>query len=233
VLIAISVQATAASGAVLHKSMQIQGTPIEYEVVLPNGYDASKPYPAVLAFGGGPQTVEVDQRTIETTFRAQAEKRGYIVIMPAAPEGLLFYQGGERLIPALLHQILADYRIKGGQFRAAGMSNGGISAFEVASLYPRYFVSITGFPGYLLFPTEAHVAAISKMCIHMFVGEDDERGFRDPMQEQAERFRKLGIAITYRVEAGQRHHIETLSGPGAAVLFDQFDEDQRGCARDR
>jgi poly(3-hydroxybutyrate) depolymerase len=220
-----------ASSAVLHKSTQIDGVPVEYEVVLPNGYDASKAYPAVLAFGGGPQTVEIDQRIIEENFRAQAEKRGYIVIMPAAPQGQLFYQGGERIIPAFLHQILSDYRIKGGKFRAAGMSNGGISAFEVASLYPQFFVSITGLPGYLLFPTDEHIAAISRLCIHMFVGDQDERGFESPMQEQATRFRQLGIAVTYRLEKGQSHHIEALTGPGASVLFDQFDRDQHGCSR--
>jgi poly(3-hydroxybutyrate) depolymerase len=225
--------ATAASAEVLHKSTLIQGVPVEYEVVLPNGYDASEAYPAVLAFGPGPQTVGIDQRIIDATFRDQAEKRGYIVVMPAAPGGQLFYQGGERIIPAFLHQILADYKIQDGKFRAAGLSNGGISAFEAASLYPQFFVSITGFPGYLLFPTKARIAAIAKMCIHMFVGQYDELGFENPMQAEAARFRKLGIAITYRVENGQGHHIETLSGPGAAALFDQFDADKKACSTDR
>jgi len=232
-VIIAATQGAAARGAVLHESTRIQGVPVEYEVVLPNGYDASRSYPAVLAFGPGPQTVDIDRRIIDTTFRDQAEKRGYIVIMPAAPDGQLFYQGGERIIPAFLRQMLADYRIKGGKFRAAGLSNGGISAFEVASLYPQFFVSITGFPGYLLFPTAPHMAAISKLCIHMFVGQYDELGFENPMEEEAARFRKLGVALTYRVEPGQGHHIETLSGPGAAALFDQFDQDQRGCVRDR
>jgi poly(3-hydroxybutyrate) depolymerase len=206
---------------------------VEYEVVLPNGYSAARAYPAVLAFAGGPQTTDIDQRIIAATFRDQAEQRGYIVVMPAAPGGHLFYNGGERIIPAFLRQILGDYRIKGGKFRAAGMSNGGISAFEVASLYPQYFVSITAFPGYLLFPTTEHIAAISKICIHMFVGENDELGFDKPMEQQAAEFRKRGMALTYRVEKGQGHYIQTLTGPGAARLFDQFDQDRRGCVRDR
>jgi predicted peptidase len=213
--------------------MQIGPTLLEYEVVLPQGYDPGKAYPAVLAFSGGPQTTAGNQRVIATTFRDQAERRGYIVVMPAAPQGRLFYNGSERLIPAFLHQIQADYRIKGGKFRVAGQSNGGISAFEVASTYPQYFVSITGFPGYLLFPTPEHIAAISKLCIHMFVGENDERGFGQPMQEQASEFRKRRMAVTYHVEPGQGHGLVTLTGAGAARLFDQFEQDQRGCMRDR
>jgi len=60
-------------------------------------------------------------------------------------------------------------------------------------------------------------------------------GFRPHRAEQRKgevRRRRL-LALTYRIENGQRHHIQTLSGQGAAALFDQFDEDQRGCVRDR
>jgi len=216
----------------LQKSMQIDGSVVDYEVVLPNGYEASKAYPAILAFGPGSQTPQIDHRIMTGTFQDQAQKRGYIVIMPDAPGGQLFFQGGERIIPAFLRRILADYKIKDGKFRAAGLSNGGISAFEMASMYPQYFVSITAFPGYLLFPTAEHMAAISRMCIHMFVGEYDELGFDQPMQQEAAVFRKRGMPLTYRVEKGLTHWIETLSGAGASRLFDQFDQDQRGCVRD-
>jgi polyhydroxybutyrate depolymerase len=232
-LIAVSVQSPFAGAEVLHKTMRVDSTQVEYEVVLPNGYDAARSYPAVLAFGPGPQTIELSQRIIADTFRDQAEQRGYIVVMPAAPEGQLFFEGGERIIPAFLRQILADYKIQGGKFRAAGLSNGGISAFQVAALYPQYFVSITAFPGYLWSATAAHIAAISKLCIHMFVGAHDELGFDRPMQQDAAVFRARGMALTYSVEKGQGHHITTLSGPGAARLFDQFDQDRHGCMRDR
>lgn len=223
---------TSARAEVLHKSMQIGATTLEYEVVLPNDYDATKAYPAILAFGGGPQTVEIDQRILASTFRDQAERRGYIVVMPAAPERHLFYQGSERLIPALLHRVQSDYRIRGGKFRVAGRSNGGISAFEVATAYPQYFVSITAFPGFLIYPTPEHIDAISRLCIHMFVGEHDELGFGDTMRQQAAEFRRRGLALTYRVEKGQGHALDSLTGPGASRLFDQFDRDQRSCVRD-
>ena len=232
-LTVMSLQGALAGAQVLHKTTRIDGSVVEYRVVLPKGYDAARAYPAVLAFAGGPQTDAVDQRMIETTFLDQAEQRGYIVVVPAAPGGRLFYNGGERIIPGLLREVLADYRIRGARFRVAGRSNGGISAFEVASLYPQYFISITAFPGYLLFPTAERIAAISKLCIHMFVGEDDELGFGQAMQQQAADFRKRGLTLTYSVEKGQRHQIETLMGAGAGRLFDQFDRDRRGCKRDR
>ncbi len=222
-----------ATAAVLHKTTQVGGVEVQYELVLPNGYDAARAYPAVLVFGGGPQTVEGDQRMISMIWRDVAEQRGYIVVMPAAPNGVLYFQGGQRIIPAFLRQIMAEYKIQGGKFRVAGASNGGISAFEVAARYPQYFTSITALPGFLEFVTPEDVAAISKMCIHMFVGEVDELGFRPPMEQLATELRRQHLAVTYQVEPNQGHRIATLEGAAAARLFDQFDQDRHGCVRDR
>jgi Putative esterase len=231
-LVIVALQSSMADAEVVHKTMQVGGTTIEYELVLPNNFNSRKPYPAVLAFGGGPQTVEIDQRIIDEVWRDNAEVRGYIVVMPAAPEGHLYYNGGDRLIPGFLQQILKDYKVEGDKFRVAGQSNGGISAFEVASEYPQYFISITAYPGYLLFSTRQSLSAISKLCVHMFVGEYDELGFGPEMKKQAAEFRANGIAVTYRLEKGERHRIGTLHGTGAARLFDQFDGDRTGCMKD-
>src|SRR5262249_49673390 len=39
------------------KTKKVGGLTVHYKVVLPNGYDAAKAYPAILAFGGGPQNM--------------------------------------------------------------------------------------------------------------------------------------------------------------------------------
>jgi predicted peptidase len=220
-----------AQASVLHQSTHVGQARVDYEVVLPEHYDAKQSYPTILAFGGGPQTMDVVERMVEHTFRDQAEKRGYVVVMPAAPDGQLFFEGGERIFPAFLQQILSSYKVEGGKLMAAGASNGGISAFYIASLYPQYFRSITAFPGYLPDPTLARLDAISGMCLHMFVGQNDELGFGTPMQQEEQVFRQRGFALTYSVEKGQPHRIATLSDAGAARLFDLFDRDRYGCTR--
>ncbi|MBZ5580449.1 MAG: hypothetical protein LAP40_28175 [Acidobacteriia bacterium] len=103
---------------VLDKTTTIGKTVVHYKVVLPAHYDAAKAYPAILAFGGGPQTMQVVEGTLERNWREQAEKRGYLVIAPAAPEGDLFFEGGARVFPEFLAKILADYKIGGGGRRA-------------------------------------------------------------------------------------------------------------------
>ena len=220
-----------AKADILDKTMTIGGIAVHYRIVLPKNYDASKPYPGVLGFGGGPQTMNVVENVIARNFRDEAEKRGYIVVVPAAPNDQLFFEGGERIFPEFLKQILADYKIRDNKLHIAGPSNGGISAFHVASLNPDYFLSITAFPGYLWEETPAHIQAISKMCIHMFVGELDPMGWQPLMQKQAAEFRAKGMTATYTVEKGQPHRLDTLAGPNAARLFDLFDQDKDGCGK--
>jgi poly(3-hydroxybutyrate) depolymerase len=200
------------------KTADIAGTPVHYKLVLPKTYDETKAYPAILAFPPGTQTADMVLLTVERNWRAEAEKRGYIVIVPAAPRGELFYEGGAKVFPEFLEQMLREYRIRDNKFHIAGMSNGGLSAFFLAASYPKYFVSITGFPGYLEDTTPEHIAAISKMCIDMYVGELDT-GWRSRMQQQAADFRAQGIAVHLSVEHDQPHVMSTLAGDGAARLF--------------
>lgn len=214
---------------VIETTRRVAGTMVHYKVVLPDGYDAGKAYPAVLVFGGGPQTMNTIDRTLMRNFREQAEKRGYIVIAPAAPDGQLFFQGGARFVPELLRMVLADYRIQDGKFHVAGPSNGGIAAFHVAAQYPQYFLSVTAFPGYMWQPSVARLEAISHMCAFLYVGEFDEYMWHDEMKREAEFLRSKGALARYVVEEDQPHGIATLAGTGAARLFDGFEQARRGC----
>src|SRR5947209_19667309 len=88
--VVLSVQPLAAE--VLDKMADISGTKLQYKVILPNGYDPAKAYPAILAFPGGPQAMSMVEGTVARNWREQAESLGYIVIVPAAPNGDLFFE---------------------------------------------------------------------------------------------------------------------------------------------
>jgi poly(3-hydroxybutyrate) depolymerase len=221
--------AAPAKAEIVAKTGTFSGMSVSYKVVLPNGYDPAKTYPAILAFAGGSQEMRIVDGVLENHFRKEAERRGYIVVIPAAPNGQLFFQGGARIFPAFLDQLLRDHRIEGGRFHIAGRSNGGLSAFHVASLHPRYFRSLTGFPGFLDGASNSGVEALRPLCIYMHVGENDP-GWREAMKRQSDMLRQKGFRIRFTVEAGQGHSLETLAGAGAARLFDQLEEASRTCA---
>ena len=124
---------------VLEKVTKAGGMTVHYKIVLPTGYDPATAYPAIVALGGGPQTMNTVDNILNRNFRAEAEKRGYIVVAPAAPDGELFFDEGDRIFPDFLQMILADYKIQDNKFHIAGPSNGGIAALHVAAANPQYF----------------------------------------------------------------------------------------------
>jgi poly(3-hydroxybutyrate) depolymerase len=215
---------------VLEKTKEAGGTTVHYKIVLPNGYDPAKAYPAILALGGGPQTMNTVDNILNRNFRAEGEKRGYIVVAPAAPDGQLFFQGGDRIFPEFLKMILEDYKIQDNKFHIAGVSNGGIAALYVAAANPQYFSSVTAFPGYMWEPSAAKLQAISKMCVFMYVGELDPYMWHGEMKKEAEFLRSKGTVARYSVEKDQPHRLETLAGANAGRLFDGFEETEKGCS---
>lgn len=221
------------SAEVSSLTKRVGRTTVSYKVVLPNGYDPARTYPAVLAFGGGPQTMNTVDGVLNRNLRAEAEKRGYIVIAVAAPDGDLFFDDGARIFPEFLRQMLADYRIEGGKFHVAGPSNGGIAAFHVAALHPQYFRSVTAFPGYMWQPSAAKLDAIAGLCVFAYVGENDDYRWHDEMRREVEYLRAKGTLARYSEEKGQPHRIATVADAGAARLFDDFDQARKSCRLQR
>ena len=214
--------AAAAESKVLDKSTSIAGLLLHYQVVLPKDYDPEKAYPAVLAFPPGSQTQDMVFVTLQRNWAPEAQRRGYIVVIPTAPSGRLFFEGGAQVFPEFLKQLLAEYKIRGNRFHIAGMSNGGISAFYIAARYPEYFTSVTGFPGFLPDASPERMNALAGKCIFLHVGELDV-DWLHTMQEQAAAFRAKGNPVQMTVEKGESHVIGTLTGQGAARLFDEIE----------
>jgi len=219
-----------ASADVLDQTATINGMRVEYKVIRPRNFDPAKTYPAVLAFPPGDQSMDMVMVGVDYNYRAEAERRGYIVIEPAAPGGLSFVRGGDRIFPAFIEKLLADYKIEGNKFNGVGQSNGGRAVFKIASDYPQYFLSVTGFPGRLENATPAKLDALAKLCVHMYVGEYDDAWLGET-RAQADTLRARGAKITFHLEKGQEHVLSTVANEGAARLFDQFDAARKGaCA---
>lgn len=212
----------------LGKAGRFGGITVRYKVILPNNYDPAQAYPAILAFAGGGQTLDGVNNMLDRNWR-EAQARGYIVVSPAAPSNNLFFErSADRIFPEFLDQILRDYKVEGGKFHVAGPSNGGLSAFHIAAMHPRYFRSVTGFPGYLPDESDSKINALQPLCIYMHVGERDAEWLM-PMERQSEMLREKGFHVRFSIEPGQGHGIQTLAGDGAHRLFEQMEAAARGC----
>src|SRR5262245_28095863 len=217
-----------ASAKVFDKTAEIAGMTVHYKVALPKEYDPQKIYPAVLAFPPGSQTMDMVLTTLEQNWRMEGDRHGYIV--PAAPYGRPFVAEGAKIFPEVIEKLLHDYKVRDNKFHIAGMSNGGRSAFHIAASHPHYFRFIIGFPGYLPDPTPERVAALSKMCIYMHVGEFDTDWLQQ-MQEQAAMFKSKGYSVHFTVERGEGHVMRTLAYDRSTRLFDELEASGHGCGK--
>lgn len=223
VSLALVAGASAARAELVEKTGRYGGLSLTYKVLLPPGYDAAKTYPAVLVFTGGPQQLRGAENTVNTDWRAEAEKRGYIVISPGTPDGSLFFEAADRVFPEFLDTILRDYKVRGGKLHVAGHSNGGRSAFHVAAKYPQYFLTVTGYPG--LFQSDSdpsRINVLKPMCLFMHVGDQDP-SWASAMQLQFERLQKQGFKIRYAVEKNQVHRLKAAEINLSQRLFDQIE----------
>ena len=121
--------------------------------------------------------------------------------------------------------ILADYKIRTGSFTSRGRPTASRHCAAANPVAP-----LTAFPATWQ-PTPAKLQAISKMCVFMYVGENDEYRWHDEMQREAEFLRSKGTVAHYTVEKGQPHRLETLAGVKATRLFDGFEETKKGCSK--
>ena len=229
-LVALLILAAPAWARMQSKNGTFGGVQLYYKIIVPDSYDGTKEVPAVIAFPGGAQTMPMVDGVIARNWRIEAEKRGYIVAVLSATAAGLFYQGGARVFPEFLDHLLKEYKIRGGKFHIAGISNGGLSSFHIAASHPRYFFSVTGFPGYLPNATPERVAALKPLCIYMYAGELDPQ-WAGAMKDQFETLRNQGHDVHFTVEAGQAHVMRTLENEGAARLFENFNRAGQGCGR--
>lgn len=198
------------------------GTVIEYALVLPEHFDGNNSYPALLVFPGGSQTMGIVRSALERYWGPEGARRGFIVISPAAPNGVSYTNGSEKLVPEFLQHFLSNFRIRDGTFHVGGNSNGGKSAFRVVILYPHLFQSLTvlaGFP-----PEEQDVRELRRLKgirINMFVGESDPVWLH-PMLEAKAKLESLGIDVFFQSFRGNGHFLPDLSFGNSGKIFDRI-----------
>jgi poly(3-hydroxybutyrate) depolymerase len=214
------------AASMIEKTGTFGGLTVTYKVVLPDGFDAAKEYPVVVVFTGGPQLLRMAESTLNADWRTEAERRGYIVVSPATPNGDMFYAGADRIFPDFFDQLLRDYKVKGRTFHIAGHSNGGFSAFHIAGKYPRYVATVTGYPG--LFNGAADYArapALKGVCLFMHAGERDPWWVKG-MEEQSRELKGKGYRVSITVEPKQSHRIRAAEVNLSPRLFDEIESCQ-------
>lgn len=150
-----------------------RGKIIEYYLSIPQNSNDNQDARVILALPPGDQSKEA--ASVYDPWLSEITSSGWAVCTPTAPTGKLFFRGAETYIPGLMDEVTTFLRLPKVGFHIFGVSNGGVSAFRIATLNPERFKSLTVFPGW---PKPADVARLDNllhMPVSFIVGEDDIR----------------------------------------------------------
>ncbi|MFZ2874111.1 MAG: alpha/beta family hydrolase [Phycisphaerales bacterium] len=193
------------------------GSVVRYVLLEPEGYDPVRAWPTLLVLPPGDQSEEMVGRCLAMYWKAEAAKRGWVVVCPAAPAGRSFVDSGAGLVGELLDEVAKTVRSENGLVHIAGSSNGGRAAFRAALDAPGRYASLTGLPGVPPAASDyARLDRLKNVPTALLVGQGDNDYWVTESKRTSEQVRALGGECSLRVVPGQAH-VLTLE-PGE--LFD-------------
>lgn len=151
----------------------------------------------LLAIPPGDQSTEMVHEAYDA-WMPHLVKKGWVIACPVAPKGKLFFQGSERLIPGLLDELQKRFKPHMQKVHLLGISNGGISAFRLATLNSSIFHSITVIPGWPKPADITRIGNIRNIPVHFIVGADDE-WWLEKARKTDRRLKKLGCRSSLTV----------------------------------
>lgn len=201
--------------------VEIDGVTIGYAISVPEGFTVGDEAPLLLAFPPGAQSRDDARSLVANTYAPEGSRLGWVVVSPAAPEGELFFQGSEVLIPGFLDWVETWMTPEGGAPHVVGVSNGGISTFRYASQNPTRVLSMSTLPG---FPRsdedKASLAQLTEVPIRMYVGGIDA-DWISPAEDTATAFSELGGDIELTIFDGEGHFVRSLAD--GVLLFEELE----------
>ncbi len=147
---------------------------LDFLVALPEGFDPVRPHPVFIVFPEDQQDL-AEAREALAFWRDAADERGWILISPVAPRGILFHRGAYMVFRPIADHLREILPVQGDGFHLAGGSVGAYSAYQVGMFHNRDVVSLTTWgltPPFHDRPDGLLMLRSATKLVH--IGEDDE-----------------------------------------------------------
>jgi pimeloyl-ACP methyl ester carboxylesterase len=157
-----------------------------------------QPCPLVLILGGGPG----DARIASSAFRIHGEAlidRGWAVAAPVSgTEGEKVWQ--------LIEAIRNSTDVDDSPVLLLGISNGGISALEMAAMHPGDFRGIIALPA--IVPDTVALSDLAGVPVYLRIGSDDPLGWGECFDKTVARLTDAGADLDARLLTGVKHTVQ-------------------------
>ena len=153
----------------------------------------SEPSPLLILMGGGPGNASISRDTSIWLGGGFAE-RGWIVAVPVSPNNRAF-RGDENnhKVDQLITELQKRDEIANGKVLLAGISNGGMSALEIARRNPANYMGVAAVPALATSVVDNRVLA--GFPVYLRIGGADQLGWADRFDETAEALTEAGVDL--------------------------------------
>ena len=178
------------------------GTVLNVFLVAPENA-ANRASPLVILMGGGPGNASISQDTSRWLGSGFAQ-RGWMVAVPISPNNRSFRGGvNNALITDLITQLQKRQNIAQGKVLLAGVSNGGMSALEIARRNPQDYLGVAAVPA--ISGADTDNEALRDFPIYLRIGGSDQLDWADRFDETVASLTEAGVVLDADVLDGAPH----------------------------
>tara|TARA_R110002073_G_scaffold52262_1_gene136212 strand:- start:389 stop:1066 length:678 start_codon:yes stop_codon:yes gene_type:complete len=178
------------------------GTVLNVFLVEP-GAESTGPNPLVILMGGGPGNASISQDTSRWLGSGFAQ-RGWMVAVPISPNNRSFRGGASNaLIADLIIELQKRDDIASGKVLLAGVSNGGMSALEIARRDPQNYFGVAAVPA--ISSSDTDNTALKDFPVYLRIGGADQLDWADRFDETVASLTGAGVILNADVLDGAPH----------------------------
>ena len=206
-LLALPSMAQTVTGFV-DKVIQLGGEAYRYQVYLPAGYDAGKPWPVMVFLNGKGECGRDGKKQVSvglgTAIRRAPERWPFVVVFPQKPESETEWGDHQDLVLATLAATEKEYAIDAGRRVLTGLSQGGSGSWQIGSAHAAMWRAVAPICGYR--SRDWSVKALAKTPVWAFHGDADGVVPLRASEELCKELRKAGGAPHLTVYPGVQHN---------------------------
>ena len=179
------------------------GSVLTVFMVMPEALSSTQPARLAIVMGGGPGNLSISQDTSRWLGQGFAQ-RGWAVAVPVSPNNRSF-RGADnaRKIELLIKTLQQDESIAQGKVLLAGVSNGGMSALEIAKRKPENYLGVVAVPAVVSAST--NMSALADFPVYLRIGSADQLGWADNFDATVSKLTEAGVQLDAAILEGAAH----------------------------
>ncbi len=171
--------------------------------MVPPEAGSNEPSPLLILMGGGPGNFSISRDTSRWLGSGFAS-RGWMVAVPVSPNNRAF-RGAENnaFIAELIAELQTREEVADGKVMLAGISNGGLSALEIARRNPSNYFGVIAVPAVSSSAFENRT--LDGFPVYLRIGGADELGWMDRFDETVAVLTEAGVDLDAAILDGAPH----------------------------